>query len=125
MSTTAPSVSADALANLIQSESTTLLLASSDVSLLGMLTLVTYTIPTGTRARIEDVVVDRSARGRGIAFELTHAAVELAHQAGARTIDLTSRPSRESANRLYQRAGFTPRDSLTYRRTLSTTESAR
>ncbi|WP_052314598.1 GNAT family N-acetyltransferase [Nocardia thailandica] len=83
---------------------------------------VTYTIPTGTRARIEDVVVDESARGKGVAFELTNIAVELARQAGARTVDLTSRPSRESANRLYGRAGFTARDSLTCRQTLSITE---
>jgi ribosomal protein S18 acetylase RimI-like enzyme len=121
LSTTATPVTVDMLTELIESESTTLLIAATDDRIVGMLTLVTYMIPTGIRARIEDVVVDESARGKGVAFDLTRAAVQLAHQTGARTVDLTSRPARESANRLYQRAGFTPRDSITYRRTLPTT----
>jgi ribosomal protein S18 acetylase RimI-like enzyme len=37
---------------------------------------------------------------------------------GCRTIDLTSRPSREAANRLYQREGFEQRDTNVYRLTL-------
>ncbi|WP_405165733.1 GNAT family N-acetyltransferase [Nocardia sp. NBC_01499] len=118
LSTTAAPLTVDALAELIASDSATLLIASSDTCVVGMLTLITYRIPTGIRARIEDVVVNESARGKGVAFELTRAAVDLARNVGARTVDLTSRPSRESANRLYQRAGFSPRDSLTYRRTL-------
>ncbi|MFF2087327.1 GNAT family N-acetyltransferase [Nocardia sp. NPDC058176] len=119
LSTTAAPVTVEALAELIESESTTLLIASAEERVVGMLSLVTYGIPTGLRARIEDVVVDESMRGKGVAFDLTNTAVELAHRAGARTVDLTSRPSRESANRLYQRAGFHARDSLTYRRTLT------
>ncbi|MEU7138625.1 GNAT family N-acetyltransferase [Nocardia sp. NPDC046473] len=118
LSTTAAPLTIDGLAELIASDSATLLIASSEIGVVGMLTLITYPIPTGIRARIEDVVVDESARGKGVAFDLTHAAVELARKAGARTVDLTSRPSRESANRLYQRAGFSPRDSLTYRLSL-------
>lgn len=123
LSKTAAPLTVDAVAALIASDSAILLIAESAVGVVGMLTLITYAIPTGIRARIEDVVVDESARGEGVAFELTSAAVELARQAGARTVDLTSRPERESANRLYQRAGFSPRDSLTYRRTLSTAAS--
>lgn len=118
LSATAAPVTVASLAELVESGSATLLLATSDDRVVGMLTLVVYAIPTGTRARIEDVVVDESARGRGVAFELTDRAVELARAAGARTVDLTSRPARESANRLYQRAGFHARDSLVYRRTL-------
>ncbi len=106
------------LAKLIESEATRLLIAYLDGAPVGMLTLVTYAIPTGVRARIEDVVVDEVARGRGVALELTNAAVELARAAGARTVDLTSRPEREAANRLYRRAGFEVRESVTYRRTL-------
>lgn len=115
LSKTAAPLTVEALAELIESDSATLLIAESDAGIVGTLTLITYAIPTGVRARIEDVVVDESARGKGVALELTNTAVELARKAGARTVDLTSRPSREAANRLYQRAGFTPRDSLTYR----------
>ncbi|WP_225730366.1 MULTISPECIES: GNAT family N-acetyltransferase [unclassified Nocardia] len=110
--------SVDGLGELLSAESNTLFVAYLDDAIVGMLTLVTYPIPTGIRARIEDVVVDESARGRGIAFDLTTAAVDLAREKGARTVDLTSRPERAAANRLYRRAGFTARDSVTYRRTL-------
>ncbi len=110
-------LSVDELTELVESEATRLLVAYLDGAPVGMLTLVTYAIPTGVRARIEDVVVDEAARGRGVAFELTEAAVELARRAGARTVDLTSRPERAAANRLYRRAGFEVRESVSYRRT--------
>ena len=86
--------------------------------ILGSLTLVSFRIPTGVRAWIEDVVVDAAARGKGIGEALTRAALERAAELGARTVDLTSRPSREAANRLYQRVGFKLRESNLYRFTL-------
>jgi ribosomal protein S18 acetylase RimI-like enzyme len=67
------------------------------------------------RAWIEDVVVDEAARGQGVGAALTNAAIRLANQRGARTVDLTSRPSREGANRLYQRLGFLERETNVYR----------
>ena len=86
--------------------------------ILGMLSLVAFEIPTGVRAWVEDVVVDEAARGQGAGFALVEAAVEHAKNVGARTVDLTSRPSREAANRLYQRAGFQLRETNVYRVTL-------
>jgi ribosomal protein S18 acetylase RimI-like enzyme len=86
-----------------------------DGAIVGMLTLVTFRIPTGARARIEDVVVDDALRGRGTATALTRAALELAAATGAHTVDLTSRPSREAANRLYQHLGFEQRETVVYR----------
>jgi ribosomal protein S18 acetylase RimI-like enzyme len=97
-----------------------LLLARVDGAVVGALTLVMFPIPTGLRAWIEDVVVDEEARGQGVGAAMTRAAVQLARDAGARTVDLTSRPSREAANRLYERLGFRLRDSNVYR--LSTME---
>ena len=78
-----------------------------------------FPIPTGLRAWIEDVVVDETGRGRGIGAALTEEAIRLARAAGARTVDLTSRPSRAAANRLYERLGFQLRDSKLYRYTPS------
>lgn len=83
--------------------------------ILGMLTLVTFEIPTGWRAWVEDVVVDSAARGQGAGAALVAAAIDLAKKRGAKTVDLTSRPSREAANRLYQRAGFELRETNVYR----------
>ena len=84
-------------------------------TILGSMTLVVFRIPTGVRAWIEDVVVDTEARGMGIGQALNEYAINLAEQAGAKTIDLTSRPSRESANRLYKRLGFVARETNVYR----------
>lgn len=86
--------------------------------IVGSLTLVLFRIPTGVRAWIEDVVVDAEARGRGVGEALNRHAIEHARRAGARTVDLTSRPSRDAANRLYKRIGFEPRDTNVYRFTI-------
>ncbi len=88
-------------------------------AIVGSLTLAFYRIPTGLQARIEDVVVDEAARGRGVGADLTHAAVERARGAGAKSVGLTSRPSREAANRLYTRLGFEQRETNVYRLSLT------
>ncbi len=83
--------------------------------IVGSLTLAVFRVPTGLRAWIEDVVVDESARGAGAGEALVLAAVRRAEAEGARTVDLTSRPSREAANRLYLRVGFEARTTNVYR----------
>lgn len=88
-----------------------------DDQIVGALALVLFRIPTGIRAWIEDVVVDAEYRRRGVGTALTQAALEHARAAGARTVDLTSRPSREAANRLYRRLGFVQRETNIYRYT--------
>lgn len=92
-----------------------LLVAEDDGRLLGSLTLVVFPIPTGVRAWIEDVVVDEAARGRGVGAALNEFAIELARDLGAKTVDLTSRPSREPARRLYLRLGFERRETDVFR----------
>lgn len=101
---------------ILASPATDLFLATTDGgNVAGMATLVSFRIPTGLRARIEDVVVDESARRGGVASALTQAMLARARDIGCTTVDLTSRPSREAANRLYQRLGFALRESNTYR----------
>lgn len=107
------------LETIVRSDASHLLLAVDGEEILGSLTLVLFPIPTGIRAWIEDVVVDDAARGRGVGAALNTAALEQAKAAGATTVDLTSRPSREAANRLYQRLGFEARDTNVYRYRLS------
>ena len=89
--------------------------ARGEYPIFGMLSLAIFEIPTGVRAWIEDVVVDEAARGQGAGLKLVEAALEQAKKVGARTVDLTSRPSREAANRLYRRAGFEQRETNVYR----------
>jgi ribosomal protein S18 acetylase RimI-like enzyme len=103
------------LAEMVASDASDVLVARLDGRIVGTLTLVTFRIPTGVRAWIEDVVVDDSARGHGVGDLLNRHALDLARAKGAKTVDLTSRPSREAANRLYQRIGFQPRETNVYR----------
>ena len=100
---------------MLDAPGTTLLLARLGDAIVGTLTLVVFRIPTGVRAWIEDVVVDDAARGRGAGDALTRAAIAKAAELGVKTVDLTSRPSREAANRLYQRLGFELRETNAYR----------
>jgi ribosomal protein S18 acetylase RimI-like enzyme len=115
LSGSAAPVTGAVLREVVESPATDLLVARCDGEVVGFLTLVVFRIPTGRRAWIEDVVVDESARGRGVGEALTRAAIDLATEKGARTVDLSSRPAREAANRLYRRIGFAPRDSTMYR----------
>lgn len=112
-----PPPSADELRAIIGSEASTLLIARDDQSgkIVGSMTLAMFLIPTGRRAWIEDVVVDGDARGKGVGRLLNERALEIAKEAGAKTVDLTSRPSREAANRLYKRLGFVERETNVYR----------
>jgi ribosomal protein S18 acetylase RimI-like enzyme len=104
------------LEQIVDSEASHLLIArDDDGAIVGSLTLAVFRIPTGVRAWIEDVVVDESARGQGVGEALNREALRVAAEAGARTVDLTSRPSREAANRLYQRLGFRLRETNVYR----------
>ena len=113
-----PAPTFDQLREMVTSPASDVFLARLDGTIVGSLTLVTFRIPTGIRAWIEDVVVDESARGHGVGESLNRAALEEAQRKGAVTVDLTSRPSREAANRLYQRLGFVQRDTNVYRYTL-------
>jgi ribosomal protein S18 acetylase RimI-like enzyme len=124
LSRSAPPLDRAALAAVVGRESNIVLVARREAAgggpgeIVGTLTLVLITIPTGIRAWIEDVVTDEAARGQGAGTALTLEALRLARARGARTVDLTSRPSREAAGRLYERLGFERRDSRLYRRSL-------
>ncbi len=109
---------------LIESSATLLFVATSDGATVGTLTLVTFPIPSGRRAWIEDVIVDEASRGRGVGEALTMAAIAEARRRGVRTVDLTSRPSRRAANALYQKLGFEKRETNVYRFFIDTGSSS-
>lgn len=104
-----PPLSRQEIEALVSSESSILLLArypDKSAPISGILTLIVYRVPTGIRAHIEDVVVDEAMRGKGIGEALMRHALNMAREAGANGVALTSNPRRESANRLYVRLGF-------------------
>ena len=113
-----PPPSRDDLNAIISSEASVLFIARVNGKIAGALTLATFRIPTGVRAWIEDVVVDADARGHGVGEALNMVAIAEARSRGAITVELTSRPSREAANRLYQRIGFVQRETNIYRFTI-------
>jgi len=115
LSSSNPPPSREQLQAIISSDASTVFIARVDGHIVGSLTLAVFLIPTATRAWIEDVVVAESARGHGVGEALNTAAIAEARRRGAITVELTSRPSRESANRLYQRLGFVARDTNVYR----------
>lgn len=123
LSRSAPAPTVSSLGEIVSSPATRLLVAVEEDGradkpadrVVGTLTLAVFRIPSGVRAWIEDVVTDEAVRGRGVGEALTLRAVELARDAGARTVELTSRPSREAANRLYTRLGFGTRETNVYR----------
>lgn len=118
LSSSNPPPQSSELQEIVSSDSSVLFIARIDAKIVGSLTLATFRIPTGLRAWIEDVVVDSSARGHGVGEALNQAALAEARGRGAVTVDLTSRPSRVAANRLYQKLGFVQRETNVYRFTL-------
>jgi ribosomal protein S18 acetylase RimI-like enzyme len=86
-----------------------------DGRIIGVATLAVFPIPTARRAWIEDVIVDEPSTGRGVGAALTQAMIDHARALGCKTIELTSRPTREAANHLYRKLGFEVRDTNVYR----------
>jgi ribosomal protein S18 acetylase RimI-like enzyme len=115
LSSTAAPLEAATLAAIVESPASTLFVATDNGTIVGTLTLVIVSVPTGVRAWIEDVVVDETARGAGVGEALTLAAVDEARRRHVRSIELTSRPAREAANAMYVKLGFTVRDTNVYR----------
>lgn len=118
LSSSSPPPSRDVVAEIVGHPDSAFFVAELDGQIVGTLTLATYRIPTGLKAWIEDVVVDESASRRGIGEALNRAALDEARRRGAKDVSLTSRASREAANRLYQRIGFEPRQTNLYRYSL-------
>ena len=94
----------------------TFLIARDDVDgrIIGTLTLVMYRVSSGLKGRIEDVIVDSSARGQGVGEALTREGMARANEARVLMLELTSMPYRETANRLYRRLGFVRKPTNVY-----------
>jgi GNAT superfamily N-acetyltransferase len=84
LSRSAPPLGPDELEAVVTCPANTVLVSRSAGPITGTLTLVMFPLPTGIRAWIEDVVVDQGARGQGTGEALTHEALRIAREAGAR-----------------------------------------
>ena len=108
------------LDQIIKDPGTTLIVAREGSEIVGMLSLHTFRATTGIHAWIQDLVVDKRAKGRQVSELLTREAVEVAIQRGAHTAELRSQPSRAGASKLYERIGFERREAHLYRYRFST-----
>ena len=119
-----PSVDVDRLALVLKQPAVTLLVARAESGeIVGTATVVIVATAASWVARLEDVVVDAAARGKGVGAALTSAAIEVARERGVEHLELTTAPRREAANRLYQRLGFKRRETNVYRHSLSMPEA--
>lgn len=107
------------LGAIIADPAVTLLLATDGGEIVGTATVIVYTTPFWVKARIDDVVVDEAARGKGVGEALVSACLDIARARGAQIAELQSGVQREAANRLYPRMGFKLRESNLYRLQLS------
>jgi ribosomal protein S18 acetylase RimI-like enzyme len=110
-----PVPSLDHLKAMVADPAVTLLVARDGTGIVATAAVVIYTTPIWIKARIEDVVVDEAARGRGVGEAIVKRCIEVARERGAAIVELQSARSREAANRLYPRLGFELRDSNVYR----------
>ncbi len=115
LSSSSPAPGRAGLEAIVNNPNSVLFLATLDGSIVGSLTLALYAVPTGLKAWIEDVVVDEASSRQGIGEALNQAAIEEARRRGSKDVSLTSRPSRQAANRLYERIGFERRETNVYR----------
>lgn len=107
------------LESIVNSGTTLLFIAEEDNDILGTLTLVFNKIPTGDKIWIEDVVVDKSARGKGVGVKLMEFSIAYVRNKNIKSINLTSSPDRVAANNLYRKLGFVQRETNVYRLTIA------
>ena len=100
---------------LVADPAVTLLLAMDGQDVVGTTTVIVYTTPFWIKARLDEVVVDEAARGKGVGAALVNAALDVARASGAQVAELQSGVRREAANRLYPRMGFKRRETNIYR----------
>jgi ribosomal protein S18 acetylase RimI-like enzyme len=110
-----PSMTYDHFNQILNNPTTKLFIAIDSNQIIGSLTFAWYPIPTTTRAWIEDVVVNKNHRGKKIGEALVLYAIEEAKKSGIKQVDLTSRPDRVEANKLYLKLGFQKRETNAYR----------
>lgn len=106
----------DDIKRLIANEHTHVYCCYDDEGMLcGMATLCMTEAPTGVKCWVEDVVVDAAARCNGYGSALMRRMKLYAFLMGAKSLNLTSRPERVAANKLYSILGFCARKTNVYR----------
>jgi ribosomal protein S18 acetylase RimI-like enzyme len=100
---------------IIGDKKTVVITVREDGEIIGMGMLFLILKPRGFYASIEEMMVDEAHRGKGIGEAIGRKLIEVAKERGVETIELSARPSRVPANKLYQKLGFLPKETNVYR----------
>jgi ribosomal protein S18 acetylase RimI-like enzyme len=119
VSTSAAPLTAERVRDVLRTPSTSILIARLDGKIVGMALLVTMRTLARDTGYVEEVVVDQEARGNHVGTALIKGLLDLAADKRLQFVDLTSRPSRDIANTMYQHLGFKLRPTNCYRHDLS------
>ena len=103
------------LRQIIENDACRLFIIYCGQEVAGMLSLGIYSSPTSRKAWIEDVVVDKKHRGKGLGRLLVQHAINYTRELSPITIMLTSNPARTEANALYRSGGFEQRCTNVYK----------
>jgi GNAT superfamily N-acetyltransferase len=110
-----PVPTVERLRAIVADPAVTLLLAHEGAEIVGTTTVIVFTTPFWIKARLDEVVVDEAARGKGVGAALVQASLDLAREKGVEVVELQSGVDRNEANRLYPRMGFKLRETNVYR----------
>lgn len=83
--------------------------------LVGFAQLFVLPKTTFTMGHLEDVVVSTEYQGKGLGRRIVSSAIELAKEKDCSVVNLTTRPEREDAVKLYTSLGFTNPGNNVYR----------
>jgi GNAT superfamily N-acetyltransferase len=112
-----PLPTAERLQRIIDDPDVTLVVARDGGRISGTTTVIVYTTPYWIKARLDEVVVDAEARGKGVGEAMVRYCLEVGRRKGAQVVELQSgrAEQRAAAHRLYKRIGFEVRDSDIFR----------
>ncbi len=114
---TLPLPTRERIERLMADPDVTLVVARDGDRIVGTATVIVYTTPYWIKARLDEVVVDRDARGKGVGEAIVRHCLEVGRRKGAQVAELQSGRGkvRAAAHRLYKRIGFEVRDSDIFR----------
>ncbi|TSC78118.1 MAG: GCN5-like N-acetyltransferase [Parcubacteria group bacterium Gr01-1014_33] len=103
------------LKKILSDENNALFVVWDGTRIVGMGTIVLMRIPMFLCAWMEDVVIGKEYRNRGLGSALVKELIAHARAKGAVHLNLTSRRNRKKANQWYLKMGFIKREANVYR----------
>ncbi len=107
--------SPEKLSSVLSQSNTLIAVARLRGRIIAMATIHFYEILTRNVGLIEDVIVDKNHRGKGLGRRLMKMLIVEAMKRGTGCVELTCRPERVAAKKMYESMGFKKRKTHCYR----------